>query len=64
MQQMMELYEMVSMNDTALRGTEKLQILKARLALHMFERAMRSFSTELSHTSQSMNLTATAHPNE
>ena len=43
MQQMIELYEMVSMNDTSLRGTEKMSILKARLALQMFERAMQSF---------------------
>ena len=46
MQQMVELYEMVSMNDASLRGTEKLAILKARLALQMFERAMQSFKTE------------------
>ena len=46
MQQMIELYEMVSMNDDSLRGTEKLAILKARLALQMFERAMQSFKTE------------------
>ena len=43
MEQMIELYEMVSMNDTSLRGTEKMAILKARLALNMFERAMQSF---------------------
>ena len=43
MQQTIELYEMVSMNDASLRGTEKLAILKARLALQMFERAMESF---------------------
>ena len=43
---MIELYEMVSMNDDSLRGTEKLAILKARLALQMFERAMQSFKTE------------------
>jgi hypothetical protein len=46
MQQMIELYEMVSMNDASLRGTEKLAILKARLALQMFERAMLNFKTE------------------
>jgi hypothetical protein len=46
MQQMIELYEMVSMNDAALRGTEKLSILKARLALQMFERAMQNFKAE------------------
>jgi hypothetical protein len=46
MQQMIEFYEMVSMNDAALRGTEKLAILKARLALQMFERAMQDFKGE------------------
>jgi hypothetical protein len=46
MQQMIELYEMVSMNDATLRGTEKLAILKARLALQMFERAMLNFKAE------------------
>jgi hypothetical protein len=43
MQQMIEFYEMVSMNDAALRGSERTAILKARLALRMFERAMESF---------------------
>jgi hypothetical protein len=46
MQQMIEFYEMVSMNDACLHGTEKLAILKARLALQMFERAMATFKTE------------------
>jgi hypothetical protein len=46
MQQMIEFYEMVSMNDDYLRGTEKLAILKARLALQMFERAMATFKAE------------------
>jgi hypothetical protein len=43
---MIEFYEMVSMNDDYLRGTEKLAILKARLALQMFERAMAAFKAE------------------
>ena len=45
MQKMIELYEMVSLNlnDAALRGSEKAAILKAQLALSMFERAMDSF---------------------
>ena len=43
MQQMIEFYEMVSMNDACLQGTEKLAIMKARLALQMFERAMQTF---------------------
>ena len=46
MQQLIEFYEMVSMNDAALCGTEKKSILKARLALQMFERAMHDFKAE------------------
>ena len=46
MQQLIEFYEMVSMNDSALCGTEKNSILKARLALQMFERAMLDFKAE------------------
>ena len=41
-QKLIEFYEMVSMNDAALRDSEKADILKARLALRMFERAMES----------------------
>jgi hypothetical protein len=48
MQQLIELYEMVALNGAGLRGTEKLSILKAGLALRMFERAMQSFRAELS----------------
>jgi hypothetical protein len=43
MQKLIELYEMVSLNDTALRGSEKTAILKAQLALRMFERAIDGF---------------------
>lgn len=43
MQQLIEFYEMVVLNDAVLRGSEKTAILKARLALSMFERAMESF---------------------
>jgi hypothetical protein len=46
MQKLLELYEMVSLNKAALRGDEKQAILKARLALRMFERAMESFKVE------------------
>ncbi len=46
MQKLIEFYEMVSLNDTALRGSEKVAILKARLALGMFERAMESLRTD------------------
>ena len=52
MQQLIEFYEMVSLNDAALCDSERLAILKARLALRMFERAMESFkarSTEATH---------------
>ena len=42
-QKLIEFYEMVSMNDAALRDSERAAILKARLALKMFERAMESF---------------------
>ena len=43
MQKLIEFYEMVSLNDAALRDNEKAAILKARLALRTFERAMESF---------------------
>ena len=46
MQQLIEFYEMVSINDAALRGAEKIAIVKARLALQMFERAMHDFKAE------------------
>jgi len=45
MKQLIEFYEMVSMNDAALCDTEKTAIVDARLALRMFERAMASFKT-------------------
>jgi hypothetical protein len=53
MQKMVEFYEMVSLNDAALRGTEKLAILKARLALNMFERAMQDFKAVSATTAAS-----------
>ena len=40
---MIELYEMVYLNAAALSGGEKTAILKARLALAMFARAMKGF---------------------
>jgi hypothetical protein len=43
MQKLIELYEMASLNDAALCGGERAAILKARLALSMFERAMETF---------------------
>ena len=43
MQKLIEFYEMVSLNEATLRGSEKTAILKARLALKMFERTMKSF---------------------
>ena len=45
MQHMIELYEMVSMNDASLSAAENEAILKARLALQMFEGAMQTFKT-------------------
>ena len=42
MQELIEFYEMVALNDAALGGSEKTAILRARLALSMFERAMES----------------------
>jgi hypothetical protein len=43
MQELIEFYEMVSLNDAVLRGGEKLAICEARLALRMFAKAMESF---------------------
>lgn len=43
MQNLIELYEMVSMNDAALRGSEKMAILRAQFALGMFVQAMEAF---------------------
>jgi hypothetical protein len=43
MQKLIEFYEMVSLNEATLPGSEKTAILRARLALRIFERAMKSF---------------------
>jgi hypothetical protein len=43
MQNLIELYEMVSMNDAALGGSEKMAILRARFALGVFVQAMKTF---------------------
>ena len=45
MQKLIELYEMVSLNESVLQGLEKQNILKATIALKVFERAMLTFST-------------------
>ena len=45
MQELIEFYEIVTLNDAALRGSERMAILKARLALNIFKRAMDSFKT-------------------
>jgi hypothetical protein len=45
MQKLIEFYEMVSLNDAALHGSERMAILKAGLALNMFKRAMESFKS-------------------
>ena len=54
MQQLIELYEMVALNENALRKRERLTILQARIALGMFERAMQSFKAEFSQTPTGM----------
>ena len=43
MQNLIELYEMVSMNDAALLGVEKMAFLRAQFALGMFVQAMQAF---------------------
>ena len=45
MQKLIEFYEMVSINEAALRGSESAALLKARLALKMFEEAMSVLKT-------------------
>jgi len=45
MQKLVEFYEMVSLNDASLEGSEREAILKAGVALRMFERSMESFKT-------------------
>src|SRR4051812_40000850 len=56
MQELIEFFEMVSLNEVVLRGPEKLSILKARLALSAFNRAMETLKWALS------GAPATAHP--
>ena len=46
MQKLVEFYEMVSLNDAALRESEREAVLKAGVALRMFERAMEIFKTD------------------
>jgi hypothetical protein len=48
MQDLIEFYEMVSLNQAALHESEKQEILKAQLALRIFERTMESFKRGLS----------------
>ena len=43
MQKLIEFYEMVSLNDGGLRGSEKTAILDAGRALRIFEHAMETF---------------------
>ena len=43
MQNLIELYEMVSMNDAALGRSETMAILRARFALGLFAQAMAAF---------------------
>jgi len=58
MQKLIEFYEMVSLNDTALRGDEKTAILKARHALRMFEQAMERFKAVSSEAPSAAEHTA------
>ncbi len=62
MQNLIELYDMVSMNDAALRGTEKMAILRARFALGLFAQAMEAFkrhsAEELSEAEASLTMAA------
>ncbi len=43
---LMELFDMVSLNEAVLSDTERQALLKARLALGIFERAMQRFKSE------------------
>ncbi len=45
MEKLIELYEMASLNDAALRGRERQAIINARRALKLFVRAMDNFKT-------------------
>jgi hypothetical protein len=51
MERLIELYEMVSLNETALRGNERIFLQKARLALRLFEREMHGLAERLSPSS-------------
>lgn len=44
MEHLIELYEMLSMNYAALCDSEQAAVLRARLAMSMFLRAMESFT--------------------
>ena len=46
---------MVSLNEATLPGSEKTAILEARLALRMFERAMKSFKAISSEVPAAQN---------
>ena len=48
MKRLIELYEMVSLNETALRRDERIFLQKARLALRLFEREMHGLAEGLS----------------
>jgi hypothetical protein len=41
---LIEFYEMLSLNDASLSETEKQMLLKAKLSLRIFERAMQDLS--------------------
>ena len=46
MEKLIEFYEMVSLNDAALRPNEKVAILQARRGLRLFVRAMEDFKRD------------------
>jgi hypothetical protein len=55
MQELIEFYEMVDLNDAALSGRERLALFEARRALRLFEKAMetlRANSSALSYPTE------------
>ena len=62
MHNLIEFYEMISMNDAALGRGERMAILRAQLALSMFTQAMHAFkraaAEEASATDSTLALAA------
>jgi hypothetical protein len=46
MQQMIEFFEMVSLNEAGLLDADRIAVLQARLALRVFERAINRLRSE------------------